>query len=182
MTKPNRSGLILGLITVIAACLVIFVWIPLDTDTGYIEKVRRQVNIGDSLAPTLAAIFVLLGGVIVLLFDRPTHDFRVTGRNVMFLTWLLIILAVSFGVMRWLGPAMADLLTEQGYRQLRDTAPWKYIGFFFGGTAMITAMIALVEGRITLRGVLVGLAATVCLILVYDLPFDDLLLPPNGDV
>ena len=84
--------------------------------------------------------------------------------------------------MRWAGPALAGLLTDEGYRPLRDTAPWKYLGFLVGGSGMIAAMISLVEGRISRRAVLIGLVAAVALILVYDLPFDDLLLPPNGDV
>ena len=65
---------------------------------------------------------------------------------------------------------------------MRDTAPWKYIGFILGGVVLIAGLIALVEGRVSLRGVVLGLMATFALIVVYDLPFDDLLLPPNGDV
>jgi hypothetical protein len=84
--------------------------------------------------------------------------------------------------MRWFGPVLAGVLMEGGYRPLRDTAPWKHLGFLFGGAGMIAAMISMVEGRVTLRAVLVGLAAAIGLIIIYDLPFDDLLLPPNGDV
>jgi len=47
----------------IALCgLMLFVWIPLDVDTGIIEKVRRQVTLGDSFAPTVAALIIGLGG------------------------------------------------------------------------------------------------------------------------
>ncbi len=83
--------------------------------------------------------------------------------------------------MRFAGP-LAAAFTESGYRPLRDTIPWKYIGFIAGGTCLVAGLKALVEGRVTMRGVVIGLAACLVLIALYDLPFDDLLLPPNGDV
>jgi len=46
----------------------------------------------------------------------------------------------------------------------------------------VTGLIGLVEGRITMRGVVIGLGSAIVFIIIYDLPFDDLLLPPNGDV
>jgi len=83
----------------------------------------------------------------------------------------------------WLGPAAVWALTEDGaYRNLRDTAPWKYVGYVAGGTLLVAGLMALVEGNVTWRGVMIGLLATLALIAVYDLPFEDLLLPPNGDV
>ena len=71
---------------------------------------------------------------------------------------------------------------EQEYRLLRDTVPWKYLGFIAGGTLAVTTTVSLLEGRFTLRALLVGLVAVAAMIAIYDLPFDDLLLPPNGDV
>ena len=182
MRTLERANLILGLCAVVAGLLIAPVWVPADVTTGMIEKVRRQVTIGDALAPTIAAGFIGLGGVLVALFESPENARRITRRNLWFLTMLLLTVGVSFAIMRWLCPALASLLTEEGYRPLRDTAPWKYIGFLLGGAGMIAALISLVEGRITRRAVLVGLAAAIALIVVYDLPFDDLLLPPNGDV
>ena len=70
MPNRPRNNTILGLIFLAFALLVATVWIPLDTETGLIEKVRRQTNIGDALAPTVAACFVGIGGVLLLLFER----------------------------------------------------------------------------------------------------------------
>jgi len=39
-----------------------------------------------------------------------------------------------------------------------------------------------VEGRLSVVSVGVAILATIILIIIYDFPFDDLLLPPNGDV
>jgi len=84
--------------------------------------------------------------------------------------------------MRWAGPIAASMVGDGAYRLLRDTAPWKYIGFVLGGGTMTFCIVSFVEQRVTWRAVWVALAAVVGIIALYDLPFDDVLLPPNGDV
>ena len=182
MLRHLSASDILGIVCIAAAVLALSVWIPLDIETGLIEKVRRQTSIGDSLLPTLACGFVVAGGLLLLLLERNPEQ-RLSGENFRFLLILLVILAVAFGAMRWLGPSAVWLLTEDGsYRAVRDTAPWKHIGYVAGGTILIAGLMAMVEGRVTWRGVIIGLLAALALIAVYDLPFEDLLLPPNGDV
>ena len=68
------------------------------------------------------------------------------------------------------------------YRLLRDMIGIKHTGFLIGGVIMVGGMIAVVEGRPSRRALIIGLIWSLVLILVYDLPFEDLLLPPNGDV
>ena len=99
----------------------------------------------------------------------------------------MAIIFFSLVIMRYAGPAVvaiANMLQggELEYRLLRDTAPWKYIGFFTGGVLMIGGMISLVEGRFRGRTLVAAILAVVAMIVIYDVPFDDLLLPPNGDV
>ena len=95
---------------------------------------------------------------------------------------LLQSLLLSIMLMRWAGPEVTELITGQDYRPLRDTVPWKYIGYLMGGTSMIASLIFLAERRFRWSRLLIALGVTVALILFYDLPFEDLLLPPNGDV
>lgn len=184
MTSPSRSNLILGLVFVVFAALVAFVWVPLDVETGLVEKVRRRITIGDSLAPTVAAFFIGIGGALLVLFERRAPDqtsLRVA--NLIFLGRLLATLIIGFVIMRYAGPlAVALFGGETEYRLLRDTAPWKYIGYFIGGVFIVTGLITQAEGRMTARGILLGVLIVLALIAIYDLPFDDLLLPPNGDV
>lgn len=179
-----RAHFILGTAVSVAALAAIFIWIPLDTGTGLIEKVRRQVTIGDALAPTVGASFVLLGGLMLCLFERKATDQpSLTQANFRFVLVILGITFVALMLMRWLGPAgFAIAGTEGGYRPFRASAPWKYIGFIVGGAVLITSTIAWVEARLSARAILVGVIGATLLALVYDLPFDDLLLPPNGDV
>lgn len=178
---------LLALLCFVFALGVALVWVPLDSASGMIVKVRRQVNIGDALAPTLAAC-VIGFGALLMLFERDTGQTpAVTRKNFTFILRLGLVLLVGFFLMRWSGEAAVWIGrqftdTDFSYRSLRDTAPWKYIGFFLGGTFIITSFIAFSLHRLTAQAVLIGVLATVVLILCYDLPFDDLLLPPNGDV
>ncbi len=187
MVNFQKPNIILGVAAVLFAVLL-FIWIPLDTTTGLIEKVRRKVLIGDSLAPVLAGVFILVGGVMLLLFERnATNQPSIDRLNLKFVALCVATLAVGLLLMRFAGPAtvlITNLMTgsELEYRLLRNTAPWKYIGFILGGSLAIGGVIALAEGCLRPRTVVVAIGAILAMIAIYDLPFDDLLLPPNGDI
>lgn len=184
MMPHSRSNLILGLCCAAFAALVAFVWIPLDVDTGLIEKVRRQLVIGDALAPMVAAAFIGIGGLLLAVFERraPGQP-AVRLADLAFVGIALAVLVTGFLIMLYAGPTAVALFGgDAEYRLLRDTAPWKYIGFFLGGVFIITGLITQAENRFRLRNLCIAAAVTLVLILIYDVPFDDLLLPPNGDV
>ena len=184
----SRPNLWLGLICILAALLVGLLWIPLDTGTGIVERVRRQVVIGDALAPAVAAIIVAIGGLSLCLVERKSRDqAALTRRHLAFLAASTAVLAAGLFLMRWTGPAVVSMFDGRpdgldAYRPLRDTAPWKYIGYMVGGTVLIAAPIVLTERRLSLKAVAIACLATAALVLIYDFPFEDLLLPPNGDV
>lgn len=171
----------LGLACIAFALLVALIWIPFDTETWLVERKRGGYIVGDSLAPTLAAVFVLIAGVL-LLFERSDIDEKPSRENMKFIGALAVFGIVGILLMRWSGPVVTALFSGEEYRLLRDTAPWKYIGFVVGGVALIFAMIAFVEERLSWRALVIALAAVAGIILLYDVPFDDILLPPNGDV
>lgn len=176
------TNLVLGLACIVFALLVALAWIPLDTDTWLVERSRGKYVVGDSLAPTLAAAFILIAG-LMLLIERRSEDTRPGMENLKFIGAMIVVGIVSVLVMRWAGPAAVTLF--QGgdeYRLLRDTAPWKYAGFALGGGFMVFSMISFVEGRPSMRAALIAVIAVAGIIMLYDLPFDDVLLPPNGDV
>lgn len=171
----------LGLLAIAAALLLIFVWVPLDTETGLIEKVRRQVRLGDSLGPVLAGGIILIGGIFT--FVQPNADAAtLTRHNLRWMVVLLGIITISLVLMRFAGPLVTSVLTETPYRALRATPPWNYIGYLTGGTFLIAALISVARSKITLSVMLVGIVVSLVFALLYDLPFDDLQLPPNGDV
>ncbi|THH36678.1 hypothetical protein E4Z66_06925 [Aliishimia ponticola] len=183
-SRANRS---VALVCLAIAVVMVVIWIPMDVDTGLIEQVRRRVTIGDSLAPTVAAGVIGLGALILLIGGERVPSGSLSGANLWFIALLLVCFAVGFALMRWTGPAavwVANTFTGQDldYRPLRDTAPWKYLGFVAGCTFVIAALISAVQGRLTLQALLVGLGASLAMIAVFDWPFDNLLLPPNGDV
>lgn len=202
----------LGLLALVTSGVILFIWIPLDVDTGIIEKVRRQTQLGDAFAPSIAAFLIGLGGLMLLLertsprpqstpqesgsessitksslSDSPVSDLadRKFGPADLYHGALVfLLLAVALGLMRYTGPWVVTLFAESGtdYRLLRDTAPWKYLGFVTGGVWLIVSLIVLTERRFRMMHFFVAIAVVVLLIVFYDLPFDDLLLPPNGDV
>ncbi len=188
MSARSRNHLLLGLLALIVAAVLLLVWIPFDVETGIIEKQRRRLVIGDAFAPTVACVFLLLGALGLLLPERNAQNQPGIGiRNLRFIASALAIIALSLLIMRAFGPLAVTLYNEIAgsdlkYRLLRDTRPWKYLGFIAGGTLLISGLISLVQGRISWKSIAIGLIAIALMIAVYDLPFDDLLLPPNGDV
>ena len=176
------ANTVLGLACILCALAVAFIWVPLDTDTWLVERSRGRFTVGDSLAPTLAAVFILVAG-LMLLREVRGRDERPTLENLRFIGAMIAFGILGLLAMRWAGPAAVALLAPgEEYRLLRDTAPWKYIGFALGGGVLVFAMIAFVEERVSWLAFCVALMAVVGVILLYDVPFEDVLLPPNGDV
>ena len=184
----SNSNAILGGLCVLAAALVAFVWVPLDVDSGVVEQVRRRVQIGDSLAPVTAAVFIAIGGLMLLLVERRVPDQPVFAlQNLRFIALSAAIIVVGFLIMRFTGPLTVDVVnlltgSELQYRLLRDSAPWKFIGYVIGGIFVVAGLMAQAEGGITRKNLGIATAVVIALILIFDVPFDDLLLPPNGDV
>ena len=178
--KPRISADIwLALFFLGLALILAFVWIPLDTDTGLVEKVRRKYVIGDALAPTVAAVVIAIGGVLLLL--RPGDGQSLSPENAIWCAILLGLFTLSLVLMRYAGP-LAAAGTESGYRPLRGSLPWKYIGYLLGGTVMIGGLTTLATRRLSAKDFAIGFVATLLIALAYDLPFDGLILPPNGDI
>lgn len=186
--QTSRSNLYLGLLCIFFALAVLVFWIPVDVETGLVEKVRGRFKIGDSLAPTVAVGFIFIGGVLLVIFERRASDQPIIqSSQVKFIAMLMAILLVSVLIMRFAGPltvaASNQLLSEtHEYRLLRTSFPWKYVGFVLGGVIMIIGIMSLIEKRITLKAIITAVVAVLIIILVFDIPFDDLLIPPNGDV
>ena len=183
MTIVSKYSFVLGLLCLALGLALAFVWIPLDTDTRIVERSRGKYVIGDGLAPTVSAVLLLISSVMLVFVEaRRPSSASLSRSNLLFIGSVILFTTLGVAIMRWVGPAIVELFTDGEYRLLRDTAPWKYLGFFLGGMCIVTGMISLVERCITTVAICVGIAAVVGIILIYDLPFEDLLLPPNGDV
>jgi len=190
--SARNWDIVLGLFFVAVGALLLFVWVPLDIESGITERHRRRVSIGDAMAPSFVAVGFLLCGALQAwtAWRRHAPPLRAPGldrRNMAYLAALFALAAVALVLMRWLGPAVVALLDLlgadlPGYRALRDTAPWKYLGYLAGGFVLVFGLIAFIEHKVSWRTALLALIATAVLAALYDLPFDDLLLPPNGDV
>lgn len=181
-----RLNIYIGCGAVLLALVGLFLWVPQDTGTGLIIRVRRQVSIGDALAPTIAFALMAIGGALLLMEQRKRDSTEVTLAPFLHTSALVAVIGLGLLLMRHAGPTLLYLADWFGaevseYRLLRETFPWKYIGFFLGGVIMIGGMASLSAGRLRARTLLISCAVTIVLIALVDVPFDDLLLPPNGD-
>ena len=180
--KNLSANAALGVACIAFALLTAFVWVPLDTNTWLVERARGRFTVGDSLAPTLAAVFILVAG-LMLLREGGGDGRRPSLQNLRYIGIMILFGAVAMLLMRWVGPLLTPVMTDGGeYRLLRDTPPWKYLGFAIGGGFLVCAMVSLVEEKVSAKALLIGVVAVAGIILLYDLPFEDVLLPPNGDV
>ncbi len=176
----------------LASLLTLFVWIPLDIETGVIETFRRRVTIGDAMAPTIMAVAILVVSVVmgILAVFEPAENSSdvkedLDKQSFVFLARLVIVVSIGLVLMVYLGPMVVDLINTLGgeigsYRNLRATYPYKLIGYVFGGFVLIFGIISVVENRFSMNGALVSIIAVVVITMLYELPFDNLLLPPNG--
>jgi hypothetical protein len=144
--------------------------------------IRLDTAIGDSMAPALAAVILITASLMLTIQSFRTHGkMEFTWNSLKYVGLVLAIMGLSLMVMRWAGP-LAAFLGKGDYRSLRDTVPWKYTGYFLGGSTMVFGLISLMEGRLRWRMLIISILAVLILMLIYDLPFKNLLLPPNGDV
>lgn len=191
MQSSTRWNLGLALLLIASSLVTLVWWIPMDIESGLVIEERRAIVVGDALAPTIATVGILLFSLALALStflggaatDEPKVG--VSRANALNLAAMALILVVSLGLMVWAGPATVAALQSAGfevkeYRLLTSTVPYKYIGFVLGGVVLVAGLIAWIEGRFTWRALLTGVGAVTVLIIVYDLPFDTLLLPPNG--
>jgi len=176
----------------LASLLTLFVWIPLDIETGVIETFRRRVTIGDAMAPTIMAVAILVVSVVmgILTVFQPAENSSdvkedLDKQSFVFLARLVIVVSIGLVLMVYLGPMVVDLINTLGgeigsYRNLRASYPYKLIGYVFGGFVLIFGIISVVENRFSMNGALVSIIAVVVITMLYEVPFDNLLLPPNG--
>jgi hypothetical protein len=190
----HHWSLALGLFFLALALLTLMLWIPADIEPGILETERRRTNIGDAMAPTMIAIGVSIVSLWLvaeawwkLRVERQPGGPDILDReSIRFMGLALGVCITGFLLMLWTGPLFVGLVNMTGaeigsYRELRDTVPYKYLGFLSGGFVMIFGFISMVEHRLSWKLAGVSLAAAIVIASLFDLPFEDLLLPPNGD-
>jgi hypothetical protein len=187
----QTAEITVAIIILVFALFVAMLWVPIDSETPAFYTFRRQTNIGDAFLPLVAAVGMAVFAAIhvILSWRRVRDDGSDAPFDALSMLYLLIffgIMAVSLGLMFWSGPLLLSQFYGSGesaptYRQMRSSFPWKYIGFVVGGTVMVFGLITLVEGRMRWNRLLIAILSVLVLILIFDVPFDTILLPPNGD-
>lgn len=187
----RRVEIWLALFFTVLSALTAFVWAPLDSETAAIYEFRRQVSIGDAMLPMVAGCGILLFSLVHLVLQlrrQPDEDVDPPFDRLTLVFYVVFggLVALSLILMFWAGPLALALFGRSGdeaatYRQMRSTFPWKYIGFVLGGFTLVLGLTSLIEGRIRWVRVISSILAVLGLILIFDVPFDTILLPPNGD-
>ena len=181
----------LGIAAAVAAfaLLTLGAWIPADVESGVVETFRRRTVIGDAMAPTAAAIGMLVAAALLAvsaILKPRREETAFDAQSLTFVVRFAVVIAVGLALMSYTGPLVVDAINALGgaigsYRELRDTVPYKYFGYLLGGAVLVGGAIGVVEQRLTGGAAIAAVLATLMLIVLYDVPFDDLLLPPNGD-
>lgn len=191
----DRWTIGIGIFFLCFAVLALGVWIPRDVETGIVEVFRRSRTVGDAMAPAFAAIGIAITSLVLIASaylpsaappDNHMDRGRLTGANGRYLAVLVSLLVVTLAIMYWTGPALVKLASLTGaevgsYREVRGTSPWKYSGYFLGGTLLIFGLVSFVQQKASWNTFFIAAVITIVLMMLYDLPFDSLVLPPNGD-
>ena len=192
---PDLWDIGFGVFVLTWAVLALSVWFPVDIPTGFfhINAIGREEP-GDAFFPIILAILLLVLACVHIFFSiariragTPAHSSgELTKPNFKFLGMFILIMACGLAVMYGLGPITVSALKALGwldatYRELTDTAPYKYIGYLVGGFLMTIALIAWTEGRIRVAGVISVLLTLFFAILIFDVLLKNVLLPPNAD-
>ena len=189
MFKSNlfKTDILLGSVLLLCALATLFLWIPFDIDTGLVERVRRRNVIGDSLGPVTATLLIAVSSIALIRGGASSEKFTNQGRWHLIFGFYILVFGAALILMRYLGPVTISLVneftsTDLSYRNLRATWPLKYLGYVTGGTVMLCALSQFMDQSLTRKRALLFFGISFAIALFFDLPFEDILLPPNGDV
>ncbi|CUH75036.1 Tripartite tricarboxylate transporter TctB family protein [Tritonibacter multivorans] len=181
----------IGLTGLLFALFSLFFWFPNDIQGAFMETTRAgKPEPGDAFFPVLLAGFIAFIAAIQIVSallkrdqEAQGSDYpRLDGENIKFLALFLAIILGSLAVVYWIGPLAVWLTQEElTYRQLVDTAPYKYLGVVVGGFALTFSLISWAEGRLRARSAVVSALLILVLILVFDVALTNIQLPPNAD-
>ena len=161
---------LLGAVIFTAGLMMLLLWIPSDVDSGLIEKVRRRYRIGDMLGPVVATTIILIGAGWLCL-SREREAPRSILPPLRAIAMIVGITGSCMLLMRWTGPALVGLADIAGI-----------IDGEAGCGVLIWLLSCQADGKWSWRRLGIGMAIALVMALFFDLPFDDLVLPPNGDL
>jgi hypothetical protein len=181
-----------GVVVLAVAVVALTVWFPNDIRGGVIVLgATGKPEPGDAFFPVILASLMGLLGAIQVCFAlfKPSaraQAGRLDSGNAVFMAGFCVIVGVGLALMYWCGPAVVGALksvglTEHDYRQLTDTAPFKYIGYVVGGFVMTVAIVVRAEGMVRPRALLAVVLVIAFLVFVIDGLLSNVQLPPNAE-
>ena len=194
---PDPWDLGFGVVVLAGAATALLVWFPLDIQGGFMEPGSDGTpEPGDAFFPVLLASALLglsiLHLAVATLRRRPATTGsgepagRLTPDNIRFFLLFHAVVVAGMAVVYWFGPLLVAALGGAGlldatYRQLTDTAPYKYLGYVVGGGAMTLVLMAWAEGGLRPRAVATVALVLAALVGLFDGLLSNVQLPPNAD-
>lgn len=194
---PNPWDIGFGAVVLAASTAALLFWFPNDIKGGFIETgIGGKPEPGDAFFPVLLGIALLglsvVHLVVTILGRAPRSPFldesagRLTPGNLSFFFLFHAIVVAGLAIMYWLGPLTVQALNafgtiDVGYRQLVDTAPYKYLGYLVGGFLMTITLITWAEGGLRRRAVFTAALVLAVLVLIFDILLTNIQLPPNAN-
>ena len=187
MLDIRSSNRLLGALFLGFSLCCLFLWIPYDIDTGWIETVRRRNVIGDSLAPAMAVILIAFAALSLMRGSQNEELFKNEGNWHVIFGFFVAVFIFTLLVMRYAGPLLVNIAMmfthdDITYRNLRNVRPLKYVGFVGGGTFLLCCFSHFMDRSLNQKRAWLFFVISIVIALFFDLPFEDILLPPNGDV
>jgi len=145
------------------------------------------------MAPTMVAWAILLVSIALLIdtalrsrFQNVIENSIMDAQSFRFLLNMMTVIIISLLFMLYSGPLLVDFINlingeNDNYRLFKGSIPHKYFGYILGGFIMVFGSIGVVENKFSANGAWLSIIAVAVLTFLYDVPFDNLLLPPNGD-
>jgi len=184
----KRWDIGIGLFGFLFAVIALTIWFPNDIKGEFVGLTRAgRPEPGDAFFPVLLGVFIAFISICLIYSafgqrQNTAETGRITTKNLVFLTILGALIGGSLTLMFWLGPLAVWLSgVDATYRQLVDSAPYKYIGLVIGGFVLTFSVITWAEGRIRPRSAIVSVLLLIVIILVFDVMLTNIQLPPNAD-
>ncbi len=192
---PNPWDIGFGVVTLAASLVALFFWFPHDIKGGFVEiNLAGRLEPGDAFFPVLLTTTMVILSVVQLLSvaltrtqqEPDTTIGKLTPANLRFLLLFYSVVLAGLAVMYWLGPLTTALLRglgiiDQSYRELLDTAPYKYLGYVGGGFVMTAGLITWAEGKVRPRAILTVVIVLFLSLLIFGILLKNIQLPPNAD-
>ncbi len=186
--SPSWPDLSTGLALALMGLILQFYLIDAFSNGEGVEFKRGRAFIGDAYFPRLIAIALILFGLCLAASSlrRRQDALRPSGlfapASFLALGLLGLALGAAWVVTYLIVPTIVEVLISTDPRALYLQTPWRQLPFVLGAFFVPLILISAAERKVRIRTLIISLLFPAILGAIYTVPFDDLFLPPVGDL